>query len=137
MTTSSTLKHYQLNSDIDSLMKVEQLIDDLKEEFSIPEEVYGNILVSISEGINNAIKHGNKFDTSKSVVFSFEVKEAGYQFTISDQGSGFDYENVPDPTHPDNLEKIDGRGIFIMESLADEVAYEENGSTVILTFNKV
>jgi serine/threonine-protein kinase RsbW len=118
-------------------MKVEQLIDDLKEEFSIPEEVYGNILVSISEGINNAIKHGNKFDTSKSVVFSFEVKEAGYQFTISDQGSGFDYENVPDPTHPDNLEKIDGRGIFIMESLADEVAYEENGSTVILTFNKV
>ena len=137
MTTSSTLKRYQLKSDIDSLMKVEQLIDDLKEEFSIPEEVYGNILVSISEGINNAIKHGNKFDTSKSVKFSFEVKKLGYQFTISDQGSGFDYENVPDPTHPDNLEKIDGRGIFIMESLADEVAYEENGSTVILTFNKV
>ncbi|MFT7085612.1 MAG: serine/threonine-protein kinase RsbW [Vicingaceae bacterium] len=137
MMTSSTIKHYTLESTIDSLAKVEQIIESLKEEFNIPEEIFGNILVSISEGMNNAIKHGNDFDSSKSVELSFELGEKQYQFTIIDQGSGFDFNNVPDPTHPDNLEKVDGRGIFIMESLADKIDYELGGSKVILTFNIV
>tara|TARA_R110000868_G_scaffold369119_3_gene632341 strand:+ start:862 stop:1275 length:414 start_codon:yes stop_codon:yes gene_type:complete len=135
MMTSSTIKHYTLESTIDSLAKVEQIIESLKEEFNIPEEIFGNILVSISEGMNNAIKHGNGFDPKKVVELSFELEEKEYRFTIIDEGSGFDYNNVPDPTHPDNLEKIDGRGIFIMESLADKVTYELGGSKVILTFN--
>ena len=109
MMTSSTIKHYTLESTIDSLAKVEQIIESLKEEFNIPEEIFGNILVSISEGMNNAIKHGNGFDPKKVVELSFELEEKEYRFTIIDEGSGFDYNNVPDPTHPDNLEKIDGR----------------------------
>jgi len=68
-------------------------------------------------------------------LFSFDLSEKQYQFTILDQGSGFDYENVPDPTHPDNIEKIDGRGIFIMTSLADNITFEQGGSKVILSFN--
>jgi|TARA_B110000503_G_scaffold143675_1_gene246894 serine/threonine-protein kinase RsbW len=135
MMTSSTIKHYTLESTIDSLAKVEQIIESLKEEFNIPEEIFGNILVSISEGMNNAIKHGNQFDSSKSVELSFDLGEKQYQFTIMDNGSGFDFNNVPDPTHPDNLEKVDGRGIFIMESLTDKIDYELGGSKVILTFN--
>lgn len=136
MMTSSTIKNYKFDSTIDSLARVEQIIESLKEEHNIPEEIYGNILVSISEGMNNAIKHGNKMDISKHVDFSFETAEKHFQFTIIDQGSGFDFNNVPDPTHPDNLEKVDGRGIFIMESLADKVEYEQAGSKVILTFNR-
>ncbi len=137
MMTSTTTKKYTLDSTIDSLAKVEHIIESLKEEHSIPEEIYGNILVSMSEGMNNAVKHGNKFDSKKEVEFSFELGEKEYQFTIIDQGPGFDHNNVPDPTHPDNLEKLDGRGIFIMESLADKIDYEEEGSKVILTFNRV
>ena len=135
MMTSSTTKHYTLNSSVESLAKVEQIIESVKEEFGIPEEIFGNILVSVSEGISNAIKHGNKLDATKSVEFSFDLSEKQYQFTILDQGSGFDYENVPDPTHPDNIEKIDGRGIFIMTSLADNITFEQGGSKVILSFN--
>ena len=137
MMTSSTIKHYTLDSTIESLAKVEQIIESLKEEFGISEEIFGNILVSISEGMNNAIKHGNKLNANKSVEFSFELGAEEYQFTIMNKGSGFNFENVPDPTHPDNIEKIDGRGIFIMESLADKIAYELDGSKVVLTFNIV
>lgn len=136
MMTSSTMKHYSFDSTIDSLARVEQIVESIKEEFTIPEEIYGNILVATSEGMNNAIKHGNLFDSSKTVEFSFDVTEREYIFTISDKGAGFDYNNVPDPTHPDNIEKVDGRGIFIMKSLTDEVEFEREGATVILKFKK-
>lgn len=137
MMTSTTTKKYTLDSTMISLAKVEQIIESLKEEHNIPEEIYGNILVSVSEGMNNAVIHGNKSNANKVVVFSFELMEKEYIFTIIDQGPGFDFKNVPDPTHPDNLEKIDGRGIFIMESLADKVDYENEGSKIILSFNRV
>ena len=137
MMTSSSFKNFQLVSNIDSLAKVENIIESIKDEHQIPDEIYGNILVSVSEGMNNAIKHGNLLDSEKVVDFSFQVLEKSYEFTISDKGTGFDFTNVPDPTHPDNLEKIDGRGIFIMENLSDKLEFKNNGSRIILTFNKV
>jgi len=54
---------------------------------------------------------------------------------FEDQGIGFDHHNIPDPTSPENLEKIDGRGIFLMESLSDEILYLEDGRIVELKFN--
>ena len=134
---TSNIKQYTLESSIDSLAKVEQIIESLKEEFRIQDEIFGNILVSISEAMDNAIKHGNSFNSNKFVELSFELCEKEYEFTVIDQGSGFDFNNIPDPTHPDNVEKINGRGVFIMVSLADKVAYEQGGSKVVLTFNIV
>ena len=84
---------------------MEQIIEELKEEYGISEEIYGNILVSISEAVNNAIKHGNDLNADKFIEFYFEPSETEYLFVVSDQGDGFDYDNVPDPTHPDNIEK--------------------------------
>lgn len=122
---------------MDSLVHVEQIIEDIKGLYGISEEIYGNVLVSLSEAVNNAIRHGNLLDSSKEISFSFETTESEYIFTVSDQGTGFDFENVPDPTHPDNIEKTDGRGIFIMRSLADKVEFENGGSEVRIYFNKV
>jgi len=135
--TGSSFKTFQLASNINSLAKVENIIESIKDEHQIPDEIYGNILVSVSEGVNNAIKHGNLLDNEKVVAFSFQVLKNCYEFTISDKGPGFDFTNIPDPTHPDNLEKIDGRGIFIMENLSDKLEFKNNGSRIILTFNKV
>jgi len=137
MMTSSSFKNFQLVSNIDSLAKVENIIESIKNKHQIPDEIYGNILVSVSEGMNNAIKHGNLLDSEKIVDFSFQVLKKSYEFTISDKGPGFDFTDIPDPTHPDNLEKIDGRGIFIMKNLSDKLEFINNGSGIILTFNKV
>lgn len=136
MMTSSSIYQHSLPSNIESLAKVEQIIEEIKIEHDISDEIYGNILVSLSEAVNNAIKHGNKFDENKQVNFSFEEEESSYVFTVIDEGSGFDFNDVPDPTHPDNIEKVDGRGIFIMESLADKVEYENEGSEIRISFNK-
>ena len=55
-------------------------------------------------------------------------------FTVSDQGEGFDFSDLPDPTLPENLEKPQGRGIFLMNNLADSVVFEDPGNTVEISF---
>ncbi|MBD3662177.1 MAG: ATP-binding protein [Arenibacter algicola] len=133
---SIVIEKHQLPSELASMARVEQLIDELKEKHQIPEELYGNLLVATTEAVNNAIKHGNQMQKDRLIDLNFELSDAEYSVVIKDQGPGFDYENVPDPTLPENIEKPDGRGIFIMKNLSDEVEFEDNGSMVRLKFNR-
>jgi serine/threonine-protein kinase RsbW len=73
-------------------------------------------------------------DSSKSVTVHFTVAENNLRFTIEDEGPGFDYDNLPEPTAPENIEKPHGRGVFLMKKLADHCAFEDNGRVVILDF---
>lgn len=136
MMSETSIYTHQLPSKIESLIEVEKIVDSLKETYNIPDEIYGNILVALSEATNNAIKHGNKLDSTKQITFIFTPEERSFVFIIIDEGNGFDYENIPDPTHPDNLDKPEGRGVFIMKNLADEVEFIDNGKEIKLTFNR-
>lgn len=119
----------------DSLHIVEKLIDDVCAELHLDEDYYGNILIAVTEAVNNAINHGNKQDPNKTVSFDFtENDDNSLKFKISDQGDGFDFENIPDPTNPENLEKLNGRGVFLMKQLSDEVTFDDNGRVVELSF---
>lgn len=124
----------QLSSSQDSIMLVEKILQDLCAPYYVNEDIYGNMLVALTEAVTNAIQHGNKFDTTKKVILSCEGANDGLQFTITDQGSGFDPNVVPDPTSPENIEKPNGRGVFLMKHLADGVSYDDNGRTVKLDF---
>ena len=113
---------------------IESFIDNAKEKFQLNDDIYGNIMISVTESVNNAIKHGNQNITSKNVSISLILNESLLKFRIEDEGIGFDYHNLPDPTAPENIEKPGGRGIFLMKHLADEVIFSENGSVVELIF---
>jgi len=130
-----TVDKLVFNSDTKNINLVEKLIDDLSNQFGLHSDVYGKLLLAVVEGVNNAIVHGNKMDKSKDVIISYAIDEKKIEFTIMDQGDGFDFSNVPDPTKPENLEKTHGRGIFLMHHLADEIDFDENGSIVKMTFN--
>lgn len=117
-----------------SINIIEKVIDEMKSEFDIHEDSYGNILVAVTEAVNNAIVHGNQCDPAKKVKVMYEVDGDRIVFTISDEGPGFDYYNLPDPTAPENLEKPTGRGVFLMKHLADQVIFSENGRVVELYF---
>ncbi len=134
--TSSTkyTNSLEIVSQPQSINIIEKVIDDLKNEFEIHEDSYGNILVAVTEAVNNAIIHGNGLDPEKQVKVSYEVEGDRIMFTISDEGKGFDYYNLPDPTAPENLEKPTGRGVFLMKHLADQVIFSENGKVVELYF---
>lgn len=124
----------EMDSKVENIAEVENMINEIFEDYELSPDYYGNMLVALTEAVNNAIRHGNKMDESKKVKISFHHQSDEYLFSIKDEGVGFDYENIPDPTAPENLEKPDGRGIFLMENLANEVRFSDNGSTVHLRF---
>jgi serine/threonine-protein kinase RsbW len=129
------IKDLQIASDLQNLRMVEKMIDDLSLEMDLSDEVYGNVLVATMEAANNAIVHGNKMDPNKLVQVSINAINDQLIVHIEDQGTGFNYDAVPDPTAPENIEKINGRGIFLMEKLTDGIHYLEDGRVVELKFN--
>lgn len=124
----------ELASKQESIVAVEQLVDDLKEQLGFPDELYGNVLIALTEAVNNAIMHGNVFSENKKVVVSYSATEQYIDFTIKDEGAGFDYAHLPDPTDPTNIEKTTGRGVFLMRQLSDELVYSDGGACVRLRF---
>ncbi|WP_430814361.1 ATP-binding protein [Carboxylicivirga sp. RSCT41] len=125
----------EFNSETKNINIVEKLIDDLSSQYDLHSDIYGKLLLAVVEGVNNAIVHGNKLDKDKIVTVEYSIDDEKVEFTIMDEGIGFDYTNIPDPTKPENLEKTHGRGIFLMHHLADDIEFEEEGSIVKMTFN--
>lgn len=123
-------------SELSKLPMVESMIDSACQTIGLDDELYGNVLIAVTEAVNNAIIHGNSLIASKSVKLGFFQSDTGVFFTITDEGPGFDHKNLPDPTAPENLEKENGRGIFLMRNLADEVCFNESGNEVCVFFNK-
>ncbi|MBS1554828.1 MAG: ATP-binding protein [Bacteroidota bacterium] len=118
----------------ENIRMIESFIDNAKEKYHLNDDIYGNIMIAVTEAVNNAIKHGNRNDSSKNVALSLSLAEGLIKFKVEDEGSGFDYHNLPDPTTAENLEKPGGRGIFLMKHLADEVEFADNGKVVELSF---
>src|SRR5688500_11372794 len=115
----------QIPSIIENIRMIESFIDNAKERFRLDEDLYDNIMIAVNEAVNNAIKHGNESNSSKNVFLSLTLNENLLKFIIKDEGLGFDHNNLPDPTAPENIEKPGGRGIFLMKHLSDEVEFTE------------
>ena len=130
------MKSLKVSSKPENIALVEKFIDDMRNEINIGDDVYGNILISITEAANNAIIHGNKCDEKKDVTIEYGLDDRGKNLTfiVRDQGPGFDYNNLPDPTEPENLEKTHGRGVFLMMQLADMVVFSDNGASIEMQF---
>ncbi|MBK9761510.1 MAG: ATP-binding protein [Flavobacteriales bacterium] len=119
----------------ENIALAEKLIDDACQKHGVHESHYGNILIALTEAVNNAIHHGNRLDPAKSVSLGYQEKGDKIVFVVSDEGPGFDFEHLPDPTDPQNIEKPHGRGVFLMRALADSVEFSDNGSTVAMAFS--
>ena len=126
----------ELSSIPDNIVQVENYVEELRENLGIQDDVFGNILISLTEAVNNAIIHGNQCNPDKNVVVRsvYEESRNSLIFFVEDEGSGFDPNQLPDPTSPENLEKITGRGVFLMKQLADWVVFGKDGSSVEMRF---
>jgi serine/threonine-protein kinase RsbW len=137
LTDSTEMETLNFASKGENITIIERLVDELCDKYSIQEEHYGNILIALTEGVNNAIYHGNRQDPDKHVRVSYKADEDVFWFRIEDDGPGFDFENVPDPTSPENLEKPNGRGVFLMRHLSDDLKFIEDGRIVEITFKNL
>ncbi len=132
---NTALYTLQLPSRIDSITAVENFVDSLSQKYGFSDEIYANVLTCLSEATVNAIIHGNKENPDKKVYINLEIiEDKRLIFTISDEGDGFDFNNLPDPTAPENLENLTGRGVFIIKRLADQCIFNSRGNELELHF---
>ena len=124
----------KFESDPDKIKLVKQWIDKIAIEYQISESLYPDILISLTEAVNNAIHHGNKGDRNKKISVVCKVKEDKLKFEVRDEGQGFDPDGIPDPTSGERIDKENGRGVMIMKTLANKVEFKKKGSTVKMTF---
>ncbi|MDA9554668.1 ATP-binding protein [Pelobium sp.] len=131
-TMENGLYSLQLPSSGESVAVLENFIDDLVQNLHIGDDVYANLMTCLNEAI---IFHGNKQNPHKKVFINLEViNHRRLIFTIADEGDGFDFNNIPDPTDSENLEKLTGRGVYIMKKLADQCIFNTRGNEVELHF---
>lgn len=128
------IEKLNVSSSLNKISEVESLIEKVSSSLELNDEIYGNILISVTEAFNNAVIHGNKNDIELNVDIAVENDEKMLFFTISDKGNGFDYNNLPDPTAPENLERECGRGIFLIRNLADSVDFNNTGNIIKIGF---
>lgn len=124
----------ELPSNPQNIEKVQRFVKEIASEFRLSPDLHGDILTSLTEAVNNAIRHGNHCDESKTVQIALCKNRGSLDIRVSDQGHGFDYRQVPDPTAPENICNDGGRGVFLIHQLCDRVRYANNGSTVEMRF---
>lgn len=125
-----------LASDPSVLVDVENLVNKICEKLNIPEDTYGNILIAVSEATTNAIQHGNENNKDLDIAIRVYDNKNSFYFNIIDKGKGFNFNDLPDPTSPENILKENGRGIFLMKNLSDDVVFNGSGNSVDIYFNK-
>ncbi|MEM1216482.1 MAG: ATP-binding protein [Bacteroidota bacterium] len=124
----------RLNSEPNSIALVEQFVQRLSVRYRLNADQHGNILISLTEAVNNAIIHGNCQDRSKKVSINLREAKGKLAIQVSDEGCGFDLKSIPDPTQEENLCRCGGRGVFLMHHLSDKLAYRNGGRTVEMQF---
>jgi serine/threonine-protein kinase RsbW len=131
---TSELFTLQLPSKTESIARLELLIEEIADKYHVAEDTFANMMTCLNEAVINAIIHGNKHDETKKVIINAEVELKRIIWTITDEGAGFDYANLADPTAPENLENLTGRGVFIIKHLADQCIFNTSGNTIELHF---
>jgi len=131
---TSELYTLQLPSKPESITLLETLIEQIADKHQVSEDTFANMMTCLNEIAINAIVHGNKLDESKKVIVNAEVDAKRVVWTITDEGDGFDYDHLPDPTAEENIENLTGRGVFIVKQLADQCVFNTKGNEVELHF---
>ena len=131
MTAETT--ELSLPSRIETVAKAANAVADFVNRSGISEEAAYGIDMAVREAVTNAVVHGNLQDEDKAVELTLKSLPEAVEITVHDHGSGFNPEEVPDPTKEENILKSSGRGIFFMRTFMDEVSWSirpDGGTTV-------
>ncbi len=127
------IQELKLPSRLESVEEAAIRADEFAKEQGLGDDFVSAIDLAIRESVANAVKHGNKFAEEKTVDLTLARTDEGFEITVRDYGSGFQIDQIPDPTNPENLLKANGRGILFMRSFMDVVEWynHEGGGMVV------
>ncbi len=120
------IKEFTLPSRIESVDEAASEAEAFVKQNGFGDDFVSAIDLAVRESVANAVKHGNKFDPEKSIEITFQRSPRGVEIIVRDFGSGFDLDDIPDPTNPENLLKANGRGILFMRSFMDSVEWHNH-----------
>lgn len=123
-----------ISSQLINIEKVRSFLDEIFNESCLNRNYFNRVFLGISEAVSNSIVHGNCLDEGKFVFIRVVFENDQLQVEVKDQGVGFIVENIANPTTIVNLKRENGRGIFILQQIADEVEYYEGGSKVLIKY---
>ena len=130
-------KRLKIESRLSNLRLIENAVDEITGAIGVKQDNYGKIMVAALEAVNNAVTHGNRSDPNKIVDVEIAFEDNGINITVTDEGEGFNPKSIPDPTMPENIEELSGRGVFLMTKLADSIKFNEKGNSVTMSFKEV
>ncbi|HDQ43950.1 MAG TPA: ATP-binding protein [bacterium] len=113
-----------VSSCLTELRCVEKLTSQAGARLSLSQDQIQNLAIAVTEAVGNAIVHGNRKDPKKKVGVVFRLLPDSVEVSVTDEGKGFDPGRIDDPLEPANLMKENGRGIFILKNLMDEVQFD-------------
>jgi serine/threonine-protein kinase RsbW len=94
-------------------------------EAGFDEDDQHRIGMAVRECMVNAVVHGNRYNRNKKVRVALGTEksegETSLIIRITDQGEGFEMNEVPDPLHDTNLLRHSGRGLFLMSAFMDDM----------------
>jgi len=127
------IEKLKLPSRIESVDEAAIKADEFAKKQGLGDDFVSAIDLAIRESVANAVKHGNKFAEEKTVDLTLARTDEGFEITVRDYGTGFEVDEIPDPTNPENLLKTHGRGILFMRSFMDVVEWSnhEGGGMVV------
>ncbi|MEY3443843.1 MAG: hypothetical protein RLZZ519_2124 [Bacteroidota bacterium] len=130
------VKELEITSNPERILEVEQFIEEIRDFLGFKDDVFGNVMIAVTEAVNNSIRHGNRGDDSKLVrIKCASLNPYRIMMAVEDEGNGFDPETLPDPTAPENMLRESGRGVFLMRQLSDEIHFQDSGRRVEMVFN--
>lgn len=122
-------------SELKELNNLRIFLNQIFSDADLNREYFNRILLGLSEAVSNSIIHGNKNDCSKKVFISFLYQEKKLVITVRDEGTGFSIDDVKDPTLPENRKMENGRGLFLIQQIADEVYFFDGGKRIQILYS--
>ncbi len=124
---------------LDQLSRVDDDVEKWLRERNVPQDAITDLTLAVSELVNNAIEHGNERDPEKEFTVALSSRQGEIEISVTDEGSGFDPDDLPDPLAKENHLKPSGRGLFIVKSLVDQVrfSFPPAGGTIVIILKKI
>lgn len=133
MSSTQIAAEVTIASDLAEARRIQNVIEEALQASNYSEHDIFSIKLALEEALVNAIKHGNQMDPDKHVTVAYQVTTDRFDIRITDEGAGFNPEDVPDPTAPENLERPCGRGLLLIRGFMNEVTYHGRGNAVSMS----
>ena len=129
--------NFRLKSSTDQITKTVQRFDELLNGLNCcTSRDKSELSTALSEALANAIIHGNKTQSKKTVDLKIQLFSDKIKINVEDEGKGFDPKKIESPLKPENLKKTNGRGIYLMNMFMDDVSFKKSKTGMKVTLIK-